>query len=296
MDHAERLVAHPGRYHPARLGHGGVLAVGLVVAPEVQNHPELRHLVHPPQVLDDLAALDVNLPGLTPAVGPAEQAVELLGPREDLHLAARLLEELVLVAECLKLLRRAPHHGILPLGQLVEPPRRLRVRLGCGIPERQLLELVLDVIHAEELREGREHEQGLPRNLHPLLGLERSQRAHVVQPVGQLDDDDPHVLGHRQEHLLQVVRLHVGRRGQRLLGRRRRRHRSHGRRSHGRRSHGRRDARRGARGVRRALLAHGAAHLAYLGLPLHDPSHRGSEPFLDGLERDRVGVLHGVVK
>ena len=29
----------------------------------------------------------------------------------------------------------------------------------------------------------------------------RGDRAHVVQPVGQLDDQDPQVLGHRDEHL-----------------------------------------------------------------------------------------------
>ena len=39
-----------------------------------------------------------------------------------------------------------------------------------------------------------------------------------------------------------------------------------------------------------------AAHLAHLGLALDDASHRGAEPRLDGLERDAVGVLHGVVE
>ena len=33
------------------------------------------------------------------------------------------------------------------------------------------------------------------------------QRAHVVQPVGELDDDDPDVLGHGQEHLPDVLGL-----------------------------------------------------------------------------------------
>ena len=34
------------------------------------------------------------------------------------------------------------------------------------------------------------------------------QCAHVVQPVGQLDDDDANVLRHGQEHLAHVLRLH----------------------------------------------------------------------------------------
>ena len=31
--------------------------------------------------------------------------------------------------------------------------------------------------------------------------------AHVVQPVAQLDEDDPHVLGHGHEHLAQIFHL-----------------------------------------------------------------------------------------
>ena len=43
-----------------------------------------------------------------------------------------------------------------------------------------------------------------------LLGRRQAgQRAHVVQAVGQLDDDHPNVLGHRQEHLAQVLDLRV---------------------------------------------------------------------------------------
>ncbi len=33
------------------------------------------------------------------------------------------------------------------------------------------------------------------------------ERAHVVQPVGELDDDDADVLGHGQEHLAHVLGL-----------------------------------------------------------------------------------------
>ena len=38
------------------------------------------------------------------------------------------------------------------------------------------------------------------------------ERPHVVQPVGELDQDDPDVLGHRDEHLAQVVALRLGER------------------------------------------------------------------------------------
>ena len=34
--------------------------------------------------------------------------------------------------------------------------------------------------------------------------------SHVVQPIGQLDQDDPEVLGHGQHHLAQVLGLGLG--------------------------------------------------------------------------------------
>ena len=40
-----------------------------------------------------------------------------------------------------------------------------------------------------------------------LLDRQGVQRAHVVEPVGELDEDDPDVLGHRQQHLSDVLGL-----------------------------------------------------------------------------------------
>ncbi len=40
-----------------------------------------------------------------------------------------------------------------------------------------------------------------------LAGGKRSERAHVVEAVGQLDEDDADVLGHGQEHLADVLGL-----------------------------------------------------------------------------------------
>ena len=39
----------------------------------------------------------------------------------------------------------------------------------------------------------------------PLGGRQRGERAHVVEAVGQLDDEDPQVLGHRHDHLAEVL-------------------------------------------------------------------------------------------
>jgi hypothetical protein len=57
------------------------------------------------------------------------------------------------------------------------------------------------------MRERRIDVERLMRDL-PALGLGQGlERPHVVQPVGQLDEDDPKVLRHRDHHLADVLRL-----------------------------------------------------------------------------------------
>ena len=81
---------------------------------------------------------------------------------------------------------------------------RVRVELGEG----QILELVLQFLHTHALGQRRV-------NLHRFLGdaaafvviVEEFQRAHVVQPVGQLDQQHADVLRHRQDQLAEVFRL-----------------------------------------------------------------------------------------
>ena len=42
-----------------------------------------------------------------------------------------------------------------------------------------------------------------------MRGRHRVERAHVVQAVGELDQDDANVLRHRQQHLAEVLRLRI---------------------------------------------------------------------------------------
>jgi hypothetical protein len=74
-------------------------------------------------------------------------------------------------------------------------------RFGNSVPERQVLELPLDRVHAEAVRQRRQDLERLLGLLLLLLAGQEGQRAHVVQPVGQLDHEDPRVLGHRDDHL-----------------------------------------------------------------------------------------------
>ena len=73
--------------------------------------------------------------------------------------------------------------------------------------EREVLELVLELAHAEAVRDGRVDVARLLRNPRaPLLGLVL-QRPHVVEPVGELDEDDANVVDNRHEHLAEALGL-----------------------------------------------------------------------------------------
>jgi hypothetical protein len=75
--------------------------------------------------------------------------------------------------------------------------------------ERKILELPLQLVDAEPMRERRVHLERFLRLLHLLLLAEVFDRAQVVQPVGQLDQDDADVLRHRHDHLPVVLRLRL---------------------------------------------------------------------------------------
>ena len=75
--------------------------------------------------------------------------------------------------------------------------------------EREVLELPLDGVDAEPVGQGRVDLQRLLGLLDLLLLRQRLQRAHVVQAVGELDEDDPDVRGHRDHHLAVVLGLRL---------------------------------------------------------------------------------------
>ena len=86
-----------------------------------------------------------------------------------------------------------------------DPQRLVRGRLE--VLERQLLQLVLDLAHAEPVGDRRVDVARLLRDLDPPLLRQVVQRPHVVQPVGELDEDDADVVHHREQHLAEVLRL-----------------------------------------------------------------------------------------
>ena len=81
------------------------------------------------------------------------------------------------------------------------------VGLRLEVAERQLLELVLDLAHAQPVGDGRVDVAGLLGDRNPPLLGQVAERPHVVQAVGQLDEDDADVIDHRQQHLAEVLGL-----------------------------------------------------------------------------------------
>ncbi len=73
--------------------------------------------------------------------------------------------------------------------------------------EGEVLELPTHLLHAEAVRQRRVDVEGLLRRAALLPLGHHGQGAHVVQTVGQLDQQDPPVLGHGDEHLADGRRL-----------------------------------------------------------------------------------------
>ena len=96
--------------------------------------------------------------------------------------------------------------------------RERLVRLGLEVLEGEILELPPHLRHAEAMRERRVQVARLLRDAPPLLGREPVERAHVVQAVGELDQDDARILGDRQQQLAVVLDLPFLARGQRQVG------------------------------------------------------------------------------
>src|SRR5882724_4602470 len=134
--------------------------------------------------------------------------VEVLGPAPDL--------------------RVDPDLGELPLedrDHLVDVRLALEAALGDALlevdvvarverAEGQVLELGLHLGHAQPMRQGRVDVECLLGDLLAPVGRQVVERAHVVEPVGELDHEHAEVARHRDEHLPEVLGLTLLARGE----------------------------------------------------------------------------------
>ena len=105
-----------------------------------------------------------------------------------------------------------------PLRRRVEQLRELAVPLRLEDLEREVLELPLDLPDARGARPAaRRSPSSGGRCAVCFSGGSARERPHVVEAVGELDEDDADVLRHRQEHLPDVLGLLLLERDGRVL-------------------------------------------------------------------------------
>ena len=96
---------------------------------------------------------------------------------------------------------------LVAVGERIEPAADHLVGLRIELAERQVVELLAHRMHAHAAGERRVDFQRLLGDAPARLDRHVVERAHVVQPVGELDQQHAHVGGDRQQQLAQVFRL-----------------------------------------------------------------------------------------
>ena len=99
------------------------------------------------------------------------------------------------------------HEAVVLRRLLVQGLGDLPIAHGVQIFQGEILQLPLHLLHAQPVGDGGVDLHGLKGLLLLLLRRLVLHGAHVVEPVGDLDEDDPDVLAHGHQHLPQVLHL-----------------------------------------------------------------------------------------
>ena len=81
------------------------------------------------------------------------------------------------------------------------------VGLRIEVLERQILELLAHLLDAHAAGKRRVDVEGLLGDALALVGRHELERAHVVQAVGELDQQHPHVVGDGEQQLAEILAL-----------------------------------------------------------------------------------------
>ena len=190
LGHRDEILEPAGHRLPQRMDdpEGGVAIARSLFPTPLDQHP------HGGEVVDlvELAALLGHL---------VVDRVEVLRPARNVGRDVGLREVILQIGG-----------SQLDLGLAVGTPVRdhrldLRELPGMEDLEREVLELPFDRMDSQAVRERRVDLERLLRLLHLLLLTEIFDRAHVVQPICELDQDHAHVLSHRNDHLPVVLGL-----------------------------------------------------------------------------------------
>ena len=80
-------------------------------------------------------------------------------------------------------------------------------RVGFEIAEGKVFEFAADQAHAEAIGDGGVNVQSLAGDALLALGVEVVEGAHIVETVGEFDDDHADVIDHGEQHLADVFGL-----------------------------------------------------------------------------------------
>ena len=83
------------------------------------------------------------------------------------------------------------------------------VPLGVEVKKTQVLKFLGPGAHPQAVGDGGKDIEGLRRDPFALFRFQRIERAHIVKPVGEFDQNDPDILGHGQQHLAEILRLRM---------------------------------------------------------------------------------------
>ena len=86
----------------------------------------------------------------------------------------------------------------------------LGIFLGVFVLEAEVLQFGLNAVQAQAVGQGSIDVEGFARNLVLLVGEHGAQCAHIVQAVGNLDEDDTDVVAHGQQQLFEILGLRRG--------------------------------------------------------------------------------------
>ena len=163
-----------------------------------QHRVAVRHRIH--QHADGNQIIDL-LKGLVLQHHLPVNRIKVLGPPVDvvadmllIQLGGKLLDNHANVFLAFRPLQANLLHQVLV-------PHRINVAQG------QVLQLLLDGIHAQPVRQRRINIKGFPGNGHLPGFLLIFQGTHVMQAVRQLDEHHADVLAHGQDHLAQALGL-----------------------------------------------------------------------------------------
>ena len=111
-----------------------------------------------------------------------------------------------------KLIGDGFQHIAAILLQFVEPLDNQVAPLFIDFGKGEVFQLVAEVLHADATGQRRINIQRFLRDAFALfVGGNEMQRAHIVQPVGQLDQKNAHITGRGQKQLTEVFGLrHIG--------------------------------------------------------------------------------------